>query len=282
MKKNLLRLLFRTVWLVIRKVFQGWVKMDMSKIGNEDLFKLGFDLGKAITAKLLSYEDRDGDKIIQIFFFSKSFKTFQVISILSKNGYPEDCMPLIRTMFEIKMQYAYLLQNPKAQAKLFWDYSSVFAFQTIKKVTKHDPAAKAKFGEDIDGRIQELQKRYDDVIGSYKSNKASWTGLKLSCLAKKVGMEREYDVVYFALSNYAHTAQSMLDHYITQDGSVTKPNWSPSKNDDLMVGFTATGYLLKICEFLNSTFGLGLEGLISENLMKLNKLEDSYEPPPSD
>lgn len=251
--------------------------MDRKNLQNDDLFKLGVEVAELIIAKPKAYQERERHKTIQLFFFAKAYKTFQAITWLSDKGYPEDCMVLIRTMFEILMQSVYLSQDPEERSERFFAYTPVSQTRYFRRLKKHSVDETKNY--ETEG-IEELERQREKVRHLFK-REDNWTGISIFDLAQKVGMEKEYGIIYFHLSHYAHTSQSMLLKYVRREDDMIELNLNPSAEEDLTVGYEATRLLINVCRQVDTTFGFEFDKLISENLVKIyaagNSIFDSDE-----
>ena len=90
------------------------------------LFQIGIELGRSIVAKVNSVSGSDGEewayKAAMLFFFCKTYKTYQAAYLLHREGFSEDAFILARTVFELALQARYMKEDPKPRARLFTEY----------------------------------------------------------------------------------------------------------------------------------------------------------------
>lgn len=121
----------------------------------------------------------------------------------------------IRSMFETWLQLEYILRDPAKRAELYLEFEHVTRYRQINDIA-NDPSG--PIGQQIassplraEGEPRN-QREYDRVspMFEYKTKKGkvkigrNWYGKSIAKLAKSLGYEGEYRLVYASCSDWAH------------------------------------------------------------------------------
>ncbi|WP_455718375.1 DUF5677 domain-containing protein [Anaerosporobacter sp.] len=132
----------------------------------------------------------------QYFVFTKSTKSLKAIRMLLHQGYMEDVMILLRTMFEGYLASRYIDEN--YDAKLLNDFIFVPQLIAHRKVIYQDGVAKERLSNEI---IEFIQRDPSKL---------------------KLGKDKSYFTdLYAYMCNYAHCNFSILACYINEHGAFT-------------------------------------------------------------
>ncbi len=199
-------------------------------------------------------------KAAVMFFFIKSWKTFQGIFTLCNIGLGEDAGILLRSLFEMTVNLMYISKDPLERARLFVEYDFVQRQQLHEKFSrkKADPSYARILAAATLDTVEELENNYKRVKKNYP-NKRSWSGKSLADMAKDVSFEWQYDYIYWVLSHLVHPNPKAIDKYMRmEEGSIVIANAS-SKEDIERVWVSACGFLLLFFDRFNVAFSIGCE-----------------------
>jgi hypothetical protein len=226
----------------------------------EARFKLGADVAERFLAQKpgtnLSLGDDATLEAILLFFFCKSYKTYQAIAALWRAGFYEDASLLTRTLFEIWMQAAYISERPRERARQFQEHDPVRMYWAYLALKKHgEDELTAAFESRAD--FAEIRSQYD-LRGATKKN--FWFGRSLSSLAKELGppFDKEYLVGYWWQSNLVPSAVTSMQHYVTDSLELNCRAGDTEPELDLKIApKSATIYLIYITEKISD--GLSID-----------------------
>lgn len=143
--------------------------------------------------------------------FEQGRGAFEATLVLCNRGYAVQSFSLCRELFEALINIRYLEDNPKDAEKLqrYTQYQSLL----YRKVLTHLPKESIfwflseKIGPWSKGHEQKLKRLEKDFPKKYK-----WCGLTVRQMAKQVGFEGDFDLLYSFLSAFAHqTAPSFFE-----------------------------------------------------------------------
>lgn len=225
----------------------------------EARFKLGADLAERFLAQKpgtnLSFEDDVTLEAILLFFFCKSYKTYQAIAALWRAGFYEDTSLLTRTLFEIWMQAAYIRERPRERARQFQEHDPVRMYRAYLALKKHgEEELTAAFESRAD--FAEIRSQYD-LRGATMKN--YWFGRSLSSLAKELGppFDKEYLVGYWWQSNFVHSAVTSMQHYVSDSLELNcRPGDTKAVLDLKIAPKSATIYIISITEEISEALSI--------------------------
>jgi len=153
------------------------------------------------------------------FALGKAHKTHRAIVVLCRQGYGEDAAILLRTLLELAIDVRYIALDPGDDRGQRWlDYDSVTRYEfsatalrsplpewdDVRQSIQEDPALQQR----IDAEARRVQKRW----GFWKAERKGrligpgyWHGSSTKQIAKQIGWEWSYDLVYTQTSLLTHT-----------------------------------------------------------------------------
>ena len=219
----------------------------------EARFKLGVHLAEQFLAQKHGADLKPGANVTfeaaMLFFFCKSYKTYQAIATLWCAGFYEDAWLLTRTLFEIWMQVAYLRRDPSERARQFQEHDPVRMYRAYLALKKHG----------VDELIGAFESRTDfaKIQSRYaRSGKAkplpnNWFGKSISLLADELGpdFKKHYLVDYWWQSNFVHSAVTSMQHYVADSLELNcRPGNAEPQLDVKIAPKCATMYFISITE----------------------------------
>jgi hypothetical protein len=235
-----------------------WVKMEelLSKLES-----LAGDIRRKISEISGPYNEKQY-KIITLFFFIKSWRTFQSIRLLCSKKLSEDADILLRSLFEAVVNLKYISLDWQKRIELFIGYDYVQRQKLLDKLkTLGDPLAD-RILQSSPEVVREVLDEYSKLKDDYP-NTLRWSGKSIEAMAKDVGLEKHY-IIYRLLSDHVHPSPRATLKYFSESptGIVLGP--SPSDDDIVRHVHTTCVYFLIICDHANEIFSLECDVKIKE------------------
>jgi len=213
------------------------------------LFQIGDDLAQEFVAKAQGISTSTcADPTYcraQLFFFAKGYKSFRAMEVLWCNGFWQDALTLLRTIFEASLQARYLSSDREALMPLFGDYEVVAKCRVLRKVRKMnlecwDSRAEASFGR--------LERTCASLESKYPKDKPGWHGMKISRLAETVGnpYKDTYPTAYAFQSCFVHSDIFIASSYLDWTEGHLKVKCGPEESDELEGPADATHHILQL------------------------------------
>lgn len=158
-------------------------------------------------------EASDYDRVLQL-FFSRARRTFRAVRLLADNGYGEQALVLVRTLYEDTVNLLYISTNPDRLAKLFLEYAHFRNFKYLQYLQEHYPESLKLEGPDtLHGLIHE----YERVRHNYPRGD-SWSGYSISRLARTLNLDGLHETLYKITSDLVHGNVAGVYHFlVTRD-----------------------------------------------------------------
>ena len=227
----------------------------------EARFRLGVDLAERFLAQKpaadLSLGADATFEAIMLFFFCKSYKTYQAIATLWCAGFYEDAWLITRTLFEIWMQAAYMREKPRDRAQQFQKHAPIRmyrAYLALKKHGEHEPIAAFENWADF----AEIQSQYAHS-GRTEQQQNNWFGKSISFLADELGpnFKKQYLVEYWWQSNLVHSAETSMQPYVTDSLELNcRPGNTEPELDVKIAPRIATKYFISITEEISEALSI--------------------------
>ena len=227
----------------------------------EARLKLGVHLAeKFLAQKPWANLDPEADvtfEAIMLFFFCKSYKTYQAIAVLWRAGFYEDAPLLTRTLFEIWMQAAYIGKSPKERAREFQEHDPVRMYRAYLALKKHgEHSLTAVFESRHDFAEIERQHYLRDA-----TSHSWWFGRSLHSLANKLGFpfDKEYLVGYWWQSNLVHSSVTSMQHYATDSLELNCHPGNREPGLDVKIApKSATAYFISITQEISEALHIDM------------------------
>jgi len=211
-------------------------------------------------------------KIITLFFFIKSWRTFQSIRLLFSNKLSEDADILLRSLLEVVVNLKYISLDWQKRIELFLGYDYVQRQKLLDKLKKLGDPLADKIRQSRPEVVRDVLEEYSKLKDNYP-NMLRWSGKSIEEMAKDVGLGKHY-IIYRVLSDHVHPSPRATLKYFSEGptGIVV----GPSLSDDEIAKHlhTTCVYFLIICDHANELFSLGFDGRIKEindQLLRLGK-----------
>jgi|JI8StandDraft_1071087.scaffolds.fasta_scaffold117101_2 hypothetical protein len=234
------------------------------------LLKFNNELHDLVDSKLqLDITDGDNKAFFIAFAMGKAFKTYEAIGLLCRSGYGEDAFMLARTLFELMVTTAYILQDTtEDRLTRYVSYGWVTRKQMYDYVVSNESLL-AVLNKEIESgnrpdTVVEVEAEYKKVMEKYKYKNNTWSDKKIDEMSELIGRLDMYKTVYKLQCALSHTNVRSMNEYVnvTEEGSILNigPNWDLVKNT-LVIAFDC---FFHITQEASSKFGWGLESILEE------------------
>ncbi len=208
----------------------------------------------------LTSVEQDLYKILLLFFFRKSWKTFCSIHLLCKHQFAEDAGILTRSLFDLVVTLLYIGKAPAERAVLYCEYGIVLKEQLHETLSRQpeDPWRQRILASKSPEARTKDREDYERVIKNYP-NRYKWSGLTTKAMAGDVGLGWHYDFVYYQLSEFAHTGPNGVNTYMEFDKGNGLSFKGCTTEDIDRIWTTASVYFLIVLDQVDDVFKLGIE-----------------------
>lgn len=233
------------------------------------LLKFNKELHDLVDTKLqLDITDGDNKVFFIAFAMGKAFKTYEAIGILCKSGYGEDAFMLTRTLFELMVTTAYILQDAtEDRLTRYASYDWVTRREMYDYIVSNNSLlADLNKGIESGGKadiIAEVETEYKNVMEKYKYRNG-WSDKSIKGMSESIGRLDAYNTVYKLQCTLGHTNVRSMNEYISiaNEGTILNigPNWDLVRST-LVIAFDC---FFHITQEANSKFSWGLENTLEE------------------
>jgi len=246
------------------------------------LLSLNEELRNLVDTKLqLDISGGSNKTFFVAFVLGKAYKTHEVTVLLCKNGYGEDAFMLTRTLFELMVTTAYILQN-KSEDRLmrYMNYDWVTRKKMYDYVKTKD-ALLASLNKAIESgsrenTIEEVEREYKTVMEKY-NYRNGWSDRSIERMSESIGRLDMYSTVYRLQCMVSHTNARSMNEYITStdQGIILNigPNWNLVERS-LVIAFDCFFHIAKEAD-RQFTWGVGstLEEMATKYAEKIGQLK---------
>jgi len=234
------------------------------------LLKFNKELHDLVDSKLqLDITDGDNKAFFTAFAMGKAFKTYEAIGLLCRSGYGEDAFMLARTLFELMVTTAYILQDTtEDRLTRYASHDWVTRKQMYDYVVSNESLL-AGLNKEIESgnrpdTVTEVEAEYKKVMEKYKYQNGTWSDKNIKCMSESIGRLDAYNTVYRLQCTLGHTNARSINEYVsvTEEGTILNigPNWDLVKNT-LVIVFDC---FFHITQEANNKFGWDLETTLEE------------------
>lgn len=175
---------------------------------------------------------KTGDKLVQesrdlghhhflaLFLLGKTVTSFCATWYLCKNGYGQDAMVIVRTIFENLVTIAYINKDPASRVPLFLEHDYIKAHKRVGDYKKLYPEKQvaATIESTIKSQYEKYKNRYP--------NANRWSNKTLLNMSKECGLEHYYFMVYRFGSIFAHSGSDSIQDYLTHSNEEKHSHYS--------------------------------------------------------
>ena len=175
-------------------------------------------------------------KRAMLFFLCKALKSYRAMGLLLDGGYPEDARIIGRSIYELRLQALYLAGEPEERAKQFAVHESKAAWRSLRRFATSGKVRGLRIEGALQTGIDPRQVREGDWWGDGGTR----------ALARKAGLEAEYDITHWLLSGYVHSSPRVLFRYWKNEKGRIQLLHRPGDAQDAATAQDATKWLLEI------------------------------------
>jgi hypothetical protein len=254
-----------------------------SKRRVQELVDIGFDAKNLMFSRTSNLDVR-GSKTdlatLYLFFFNKTQKSFQALSVLWAFGFSEDAYIVLRSIFECYLQCRYTTRAPRKAVRYFRDYFDYSFYDHYLEIPASHKRIKQRFithhqkDEKTLSQIHaRLKKRYEPRQG----RKFDWYATSIWSLAKRVGRRTYYRSMYKYLSGYTHASHRTVVRYIERTPArITVINSEPKFEENYLAILDGVRMLLHICEIMDRDLHLQLKDELDILISRWRNAQQKY------
>lgn len=207
----------------------------------------------------LTSVEQDLYKVLLLYFFGKSWKTFCSTHFLCKQRFAEDAGILTRSLFDLVVTLLYIGKAPAERAVLYYEYGIVLKEQlhaTLSREPEDPWRQRILAAKSPEVRMKDREE-YERVRKNYPKQ-YRWSGLTTKAMAGEVGLGWHYDFVYYQLSEFAHTGPNGVSTYMDFDKGNGLSFKECTTEDMDRIWTTASIYFLIVLDRIDDVFKLGI------------------------
>lgn len=212
----------------------------------------------------------DDHRILTQFFLSKTVTSYFAVWILCKNGYGQDALVILRTIFENLVNLSYVNKYPDTRVPLFIEYDHIRARQKLQDYEK----CYSEFHDEESRKY--IMEQYDRVKNHYPK-KFSWSRVSLFDMAKSCGLEKDYYRVYTVGSEFIHGGSDTVSDYIKRNESHFDVRFGErSKDKTNFALLSACSLVLTVIQEACKVFALEPPSCCNEVEKRITKAKGMY------
>lgn len=154
------------------------------------------------------FKNYENHQFVAISLLSKTVTSFYAVFHLSKNGYGQDAMVNVRTIFENLVTIAYINKDPASRVPLFIEYDHIKAYKRLQDYKELYPEKQVAAHIDVT-----IKDQYEKYKNRYPSRNL-WSNKTLLNMSKECSLEHYYYMVYRLGSVFAHSGSDSIQDYL--------------------------------------------------------------------
>jgi hypothetical protein len=246
----------------------------------EDLSKLGAFLNEGLRAHNLAQQmvERvaqslrekpfDSDyKMLAYVLFSKGFMTSQSTRSLCLLGCGPDAIGLCASLFENVVDLMYISQAPTVRSRRYIRFEQVDKLCQAQKILQRQRLPRGT-RKRYKGYLKHLTPEASKYLRMFPNPRLSWSGKTLRQRAKAVGMDLEYDELYYIFCGLKHSLPMGAAGFVFEREAYVDVVRGPNIKGVYLATLHSNKYLLRLCDILHGAYGLSAEAKDVAPLMK--------------
>lgn len=237
----------------------------------ETMFQSGIGLAEKFLSQVTSVAASDPEEFAykgaMLFFFCKAYKSFQATHRLWREGFEEDALILVRTIFELALQSRYMHEDPKPRARLFTEHDPVVRYRYYLKLKELSDRKMLGSIQVPESDLQEMQGYYEKLKDRYPEYRG-WWGDSIGWLARHFGKETEvrYVAIYWMQSSFVHSGVTSVRKYLGDEKTGLKIRCYPNHSDEIMVPQEATLWFIDVMKHASDALGVSMDADLEQTL----------------
>ncbi len=255
------------------------------------LLKKIINLGETLFDEKLSKGELKSDNeynLPLLIIYFKGMKTAKAIHLLCSEDFGEDAGSLMRSLLESRINFSYLIKEPKKNGLLYRRYGVVERLAThelIRNIAANlgedsfdwmvDETAHMEASKELDEKLRQIDTDYGKKKQKEFDCVHRWSGKSLRKMAKEIGphMLDQYEQVYHMLSSYVHASPQWIMNFAVAKGDVIILDLR-TKEEVMkpLISYAATS-LLDLMREANNFFLLNMDIKIKALLDEFDKID---------
>jgi uncharacterized protein DUF5677 len=232
------------------------------------LWVVGKDLAESLLERLRNtrVSGKAEYRRAMLFFFCKAYKTYQAVELLWSGGYVEDATSVVRSIYELRLQAAFMSRDPVIRSRQFLKHQfkcSIGTLQILRRL--NDPVRRSELdmGESVVRDAAESEGMLDlfnNLPAAVRAITKNWWGSGgIKRLLEDLGLEGEYDLIYSQLSDYSHGGVRLLQRYVQLSENSMTMLYRPVRSPSITVPWSAFDWLSQIIGYTGRAFDLNFD-----------------------
>lgn len=205
-------------------------------------------------------------RFLVAFFCVKAYFTSYSIYKLCKEKMGPDSAILLRSLFEIWINFEYILKDPDKLSEKYWKFESLEKKRLVEQLNKSQEWIKL-LGQTIKEKENDIKKLYNAVKSDY-DDEYKWSGKSISEMIRNI--DPDFIPLYSILSSIVHSQPSAATADYLRDDSL---DIDLNKNLNFVPQALSSTYstFLFILEKFNEVFNLKNEEKLKKARKRINK-----------
>ncbi len=240
------------------------------------IWNLGDSMAKEVVQVTGGQLPTEADKFLQsmvaLFFFAKSYKSYQAARSLWRDGFPEDALALTRSLFEANLQAHYIARDPEQRVPQFMEFDPVERYRQYLKLKQCGANEYVALVEQRPDELRALKEKHDKYELRYPGQ--NWWGKSIRWLAEELGQNQlvKYYSLYWYQSAQVHSGLLAMNDYLKDSGDGLLAEWLPTAERGALGAIEACGAMLAIVDCANELMSLNLSKKINDAIGEFNNL----------
>jgi len=216
-------------------------------------------------------------KQITLFHYARASYLIDAINRLCMAGYATEAMVILRSLFNLYINIKWLTsEDQNYRMERYADFEIIFKKQIKNNIIEHTSIPI----ENISGSNISLDEVYDRIKFKYNLKTVrgfhNWSGKSIYQMAKDIGLEKAYLILYGKLSEIEHTGPASAHEYFdySKKGTIVLKTGPRAKNIDFVL-LTSIRYFYDVKEITYSVFNLKWQS-VERDKQIYSDLKDKY------
>lgn len=233
---------------------------------DNSLLQLAENLQDEFKKREIKREALSADLDVLCFFFAKASKTASAVVFLCQEGYPEDALVLVRTIFEIVVKSLYIFKSDSiVRARAFILYDKLERKKQFKKIVDWNRKRMIEDRE-VEEALKKIEDECDTLGKDYQISidKVMWPRKTLEELSEEVDLTPTYHTFFWISCLYTHTSIRSSMSFASETDKGLSFDIKPDKKLSKDVLIYLFDLFRRIVQDFDNRFKLGYQNKITE------------------
>ena len=235
----------------------------------DKFFEIALAAADKIRARLAETKIESGEIDVYrplLYFFARAYKSCGAVRVLWAQGYVEDAHTITRTIFELRLQAKFMASDLEDRSAQFTENVFATALEYYRRSRRENDIEAEFIAHDLERLREEFResKNLSHVEPKYQVNWWGGGGIKRLIEALALPVEKEYQVIYFMLSDHVHSSTSLAHRYATRNENALALSFAGQNTSSVTVPWSASVWLLEIGDLVDKALNLGMNDEIIE------------------